>query len=79
MVFMLCCLVDAQVIQCSCSEIPVIHNSSGSTMGSSGDDMLNVTGMYAIVTLLLAMHGINICDLILECQPSFHVWYFKKY
>ena len=55
MVYMLCCLVETQVIQCSCSEVPVIHDSAGSTMESSGDDLLNVTGMYAIVTLLLGM------------------------
>ena len=46
-------LVEAQgMMQCSCSEI---HNTmmglSGSAMGESGDDMLNVTGMY--ITLIL--------------------------
>ena len=55
MVYMLCCLVEAQVFQCSCSETPVIHDLAGSTMESSGDGMLNITGMYAIIILLLAM------------------------
>ena len=54
-----CCLVEAQMMMCSCSEIPTMMDSAGSAMGGSDDAMLNVTGMYAIVTLLLVTVYIN--------------------
>ena len=54
------CLVEAQMIMCSCSDIPTIMDSFGSAMDSSGVDMLSVTGMYAIVTLLLVIVSISV-------------------
>ena len=60
------CLVEAQMMMCSCSEIPTTMDSSGSALGGSGVDMLSVTGMYAIVTLLLViiLNSVNINFLI---------------
>ena len=40
---------------CSCSEISNTTDSYGSAMDGSGGGMLNVTGMYAIVTLSFAI------------------------
>ena len=59
-VCMFYCLVEAQMMMCSCSEIPTIMDSSGSAMDSSGVDMLSVTGMYAIVTVLLVIVSVSI-------------------
>ena len=52
-VCMFCCLVEAQMMMCRCSEIPSMIDSPGSAVDGSGVAMLNVTGMYTTVTLLL--------------------------